>query len=266
MLGIAQKSGFDTKVILTKDATRDVILTAIRNAATKLGDGDIFLITYSGHGDNIPDVNANPEDKGFDQAWCLYDGELLDKELYAEWSRFSKGVRILVISDSCHSQGITKAVPSDYLLSLTTKGMPTPALDDRIKLLNVRFGSNSKGPASLTKAVPPDVSIKAYTENKAHYDELQKNVQRPSHIDAWVLSITACANSQLCNDGAEDGVFTEALKSVWKDGSFYGNYKQFHSSIEKTALRVNPGQDATRRMEDSNHDDYWKQRPFAVNP
>jgi hypothetical protein len=38
----------------------------------------------------------------------LYDRQLIDNELYALWARFRPGVRICVISDSCHSGTVTR--------------------------------------------------------------------------------------------------------------------------------------------------------------
>ena len=40
---------------------------------------------------------------------ACYDGQLIDDELYLELSRFGAGVRILVLSDSCHSGTVARA-------------------------------------------------------------------------------------------------------------------------------------------------------------
>ena len=74
----------------------------MRAAGKTLSSGDFFFLTYSGHGGQVPDVTGEEADKQ-DETWCLYDGQLIDDELYLELSRFAAGVRILVLSDSCHS-------------------------------------------------------------------------------------------------------------------------------------------------------------------
>jgi hypothetical protein len=40
------------------------------------------LLTYSGHGSQIPDVSQDEVDH-YDETWCLYDGQLLDDELFS---------------------------------------------------------------------------------------------------------------------------------------------------------------------------------------
>ena len=97
-------------LLLTKKGTRAHALAAMRQAAKRLVSGDLFFLTYSGHGGQVPDVTGEEADKQ-DETWCLYDGQLIDDELYFELSRFAAGVRILVLSDSCHSGTVTRAMP-----------------------------------------------------------------------------------------------------------------------------------------------------------
>src|SRR5215212_10639420 len=108
MAAVAKAAGMKPTVLLTKNATRQKVLTAIRAAAKQLKSGDLLFLTYSGHGGQIPDVTGEEDDK-LDETWCLYDGELIDDEVYLELSRFAAGVRVLVLSDSCHSGTVTRA-------------------------------------------------------------------------------------------------------------------------------------------------------------
>lgn len=103
------------KKLLGKQATREAVLEELNKAATTLKEGDLFLLYYSGHGGNeIPDLNGDEFEKGnawkdkFDESWCLYNGQLIDDELFFQWKLFKKGVRIVVISDSCFSGDIVK--------------------------------------------------------------------------------------------------------------------------------------------------------------
>src|SRR5262245_48554734 len=102
MQALAKTQGF-TKVTkrLTKRATRNRVLADIKAAAAKLKRNDIFFLTYSGHGGQVPNTGNDFEPDGFDETWCLYDGELIDDELYAALDQFDDGVRIFVLCESC---------------------------------------------------------------------------------------------------------------------------------------------------------------------
>lgn len=271
MAHIAEKSGFQTTKLLTANATRDAVLKQIRDAAATLKSGGIFMITYSGHGDEIPDPQAPPDDGGMDQTWCLYDGELLDKELYAEWAKFPAGVRILVISDSCHSQGIAKMVPRDYVTDLQLRAAPHGGIESeavhRLMDASGRFNAvttRDRAPIRV-KALPPETSIATYQKEKERYDGIVRSVDRPTApIAPWVMSITACKNDQLAGDGASNGIFTGALKKVWDGGAFQGDYIAFHHAVAAAALEARPWQEAQRRMIDQQNQPYWSQRPFTA--
>jgi hypothetical protein len=51
---IATAKGYESQILLTDNATRDAVIAGIGNAANRLTSGDIFLLTYSGHGGQIP--------------------------------------------------------------------------------------------------------------------------------------------------------------------------------------------------------------------
>jgi Caspase domain len=47
---LAKSRGFEVSKLLTDEATADAITAVIEDAAGRLGPGDIFFVTYSGHG------------------------------------------------------------------------------------------------------------------------------------------------------------------------------------------------------------------------
>lgn len=108
MAAIAKVKGMRSTMLLTENATRANVLAFLRDAAKGLSAGYLFFMSYSGHGGEVPDVSGDEPDKQ-DETWCLYDGQLIDDELYFELSRFAAAVRILVLSDSCHSGSVTRA-------------------------------------------------------------------------------------------------------------------------------------------------------------
>ncbi|MEO6855736.1 MAG: caspase family protein, partial [Rhodoferax sp.] len=84
MAAIAKAQGMRPTVLITKQATRTKFLSALRSTAKTLVAGDLFFLTYSGHGGQVTDIN-NDEPDGKDETWCLYDGQILDDELYFEY-------------------------------------------------------------------------------------------------------------------------------------------------------------------------------------
>ena len=229
MHALALEQGFNTTLLKSPDATRDAVYRGIREAANWLRNGDIFLLTYAGHGGQVLDVSGDEKDDpaatpiegeidDTDETWCLYDGQLLDDELRALWPQFAKGVRILVISDSCHSGSVSRAIGA---------GVHTAAdLSDEEKL--AKYGT-----ANLRfRYMPREAAVKAYEESWEFYDEIQKRLPNPPKpIAATVRTISGCQDDQLAGDDDDNGVFTGRLKKVWKNGKFTGNYAAFHKKI-----------------------------------
>lgn len=226
LAALAAAQGIKPSVLLTRKATRSKVLAAIRAAAKRLRAGDLFLLSYSGHGGQIPDVSGEEADK-LDETWCLYDNQLIDDELYFELSRFKAGVRLLVLSDSCHSGTVVRAA------------RPQP-------------GSREQRPRIL----PPAVGRRVYAEHQAFYDGLQHSVARQAgrqiedpdaalaqlatspRLSAIVkafhpslILISGCQDNQFSMDGNHNGAFTEQLLNVWNHGGFKGNYASFHARV-----------------------------------
>ena len=231
MAALARGKGMTPTVLLTKKATRAALLAVMRSAAKTLKTGDLFFMTYSGHGGQVPDTNHDEPDRK-DETWCLYDGQLIDDELYLELSRFAAGVRVLVLSDSCHSGSVTRA-----------RTPPPPPPGQRAKLM------------------PDAVATRVYGAHQAFYDKLQAEVAREAAaarkvvdpdaalaqvavagaaatattlVGAFkpaVLLISGCQDNQTSMDGDHNGAFTEKLLQVWNHGKYSGNYTAFHARI-----------------------------------
>lgn len=114
---------YQTSILLGANATYNAVTEGITNAANQLKSGDIFLLTYSGHGSQILDRDGDEPD-GLDETWVLYNRQITDDELYSLWSRFTAGVRIVVVSDSCHSGTVTRSgVPIEENLTAIKNGL-----------------------------------------------------------------------------------------------------------------------------------------------
>ncbi len=244
---IAKAQGFATQSLLTKAATSTALLDAIEKAAKGLVEDDFFLLTYSGHGGQINDVNKSEPD-GLDETWVLYDRELVDDELYAMWSRFRPGVRVFVLSDSCHSGTGTKAMflnPAPFL----------PHLETRVRA--------STGPNLRPKFLPPDVQSKIYKERATLYDAIRQKTPRREevNVECSVILISACQDNQVAMDGTKNGLFTETLLKVWDKGRFTGGYHHFRSEI---AGFMPPTQSPKYMIVGHRERAFEHQRPFMI--
>ena len=229
MAAIASGRGMKPTVLLGRRATRKAVLAALRSAAKMLKSGDFFFLSFSGHGGQVPDTHRDEPDRK-DETWCLFDGQLIDDELYLELSRFAAGVRVLVLSDSCHSGSVTRAgTPPPPPLGQRYKLMP-PAVCQRVYAAHQAFydGLQKDVAAASAKAViDPDAAL-AQVATSVPAAQAQQLVGgfRPS-----VLLISGCQDNQTSMDGEHNGAFTEKLLRVWDHGKFSGNYLSFHTRI-----------------------------------
>jgi metacaspase-1 len=262
MAALAKAQGLKPTKLITRKATRAATLKALRAAAAALKAGDLFLLTFSGHGGQVKDTNGDEPDRK-DETWCLYDAQLVDDELYLELSRFAQGVRVIVLSDSCHSGTVTRA------------GKPPKA---------------SKG--QRPRLMPAAVGEQVYAAHQAYYDGIQAQVAAAAALaraaaktdpDAAlaqvglvgpaaqatkligrfkpaVVLISGCQDNQFSMDGDHNGAFTEQLLKVWDQGRFQGSTALFHAQIR-------------RRMPASQSPNLYtlgpaaallKQRPFSI--
>jgi metacaspase-1 len=232
----------EVTTLLTQNATRARVIAELTKAAKQLKSGDFFLLTYSGHGGQLPDLNSD-EDDAKDETWCLYDGQLVDDELYSYLSQFGKGVRILVFSDSCHSGTVVK---------LAFYGA-SPARTAAMAGGSVKF-----------RNMPPGAVLRTYRENKAFYDKILKSSKlknSDSKVKASVLLISGCQDNQLSADGDFNGLFTSNLLHVWNNGKFKGNYRAFHKAIVN---RMPPDQTPRYFRVGRINTTFESQKPFSL--
>src|SRR6185503_4515838 len=99
--------GDPDEAILGDNATHDKVLAKILLAATRLQAGDIFLFTFSGHGTSRGLQFPKEEEDERDETLVMQDLFLVDNVLRrVVWPSFKAGVRVVMVSDSCHSGGI----------------------------------------------------------------------------------------------------------------------------------------------------------------
>ncbi|HLK06591.1 MAG TPA: caspase family protein [Candidatus Angelobacter sp.] len=227
---IAQQQGFQAKKMIAEEATADNILTYIREKTAILQPGDIFLVTFSGHGregNGLRSKKAN--------AWLAYDRMVDRTELHSVFGLFKKGVRIVGISDCCFSQNILppllkqiRFLQEEVGLSVVNKLVPATALDVR---------SNSTKKNSTTK--PGD-------NRKLHATAI---IFSSSRANALSIFLT------------KHGLFTQKLLAVWDNGAFAGSYHDFFLAIRYAMIRI---QAPTYEVRGPRDPKFEKERPFTI--
>jgi hypothetical protein len=252
LLAVARSRGYSPTMLKTQSATREAVIGGIRDAAKQLREGDMLLLTYSGHGGQVPDKDGDEPDDLKDETWCLFDGQLLDDELHRLWAAFAPGVRILVLSDSCHSGTAVRASLAHLATDASRAALAPYGLD---------------GPV-VYRFMPDEVALRTYRRNAGFYDALQpertpgsQGTHRQARVQATVRLMSGCQDNQLSADGTFNGLFTGMVLRVWSNGRFEGDYAAFHRAIVK---RMPPTQTPNHFVIGAHNPTYASQAPFTI--
>lgn len=203
MQSILKQQGFQTKTLFTEHATRKKVSQNWLELARISEKGDIIVITYSGHGNFIPDLNEDEsKDDNRDETWCLYDAQLVDDEIYLLSSNFKEGVRVLLITDSCHNKSIYKLLSND--------NEPTKTFDE-------------------------EKSIEIFEKNKSFYEAIQQLLGSIENVrlKCGLVTLSACKDDEKAKPGFPLSEFTQNLKDVWNNGVFEGDYETLINKIRE---------------------------------
>ena len=150
------------------------------------------------------------------ELWSVQLKELLDDELDMLWIDFKPGVRILVLSDSCHSGTVTRDLDADPVSDLSE--------EDSMAI----YGTTKPS----FRYMPRNVATEVYITNSEFYDGVQRHIPTDkSPIQASVLLISGCKDQQLSGEAWGHGLFTSSLLKSWDGGAFEGGYDAFHEQI-----------------------------------
>lgn len=248
---MAKALGFArTETLLTRDATRAKVQEAVTRIAGELEPGDLFLLHYSGHGSQMPDtVGSTEEDDQLDETWCLYDAEMLDDELRRLWTFFKKDVRVIIISDSCHSGSVSKG---------DLEESASRDLDG--------------GAAVVPRELPKEDRDFTYRNNQAAYDNLQRavnqNIPGADELIATIVLLAACRDDETAKDDGQHGVFTRAMLGVHRQGKFRQDNYTYMQLIRDIAAQIPANYEQHPRMTALDRQDlpisFGRQKPFAV--
>jgi hypothetical protein len=228
MQAIAKKNKFTTTLLISGEAERASVIKNISDAAKKLDTGDFFLVSYSGHGGQFAckDYKDPWEKDGKDETWCLYDEQLIDDELYKLWTEFKKDVRIVILSDSCHSGTVTRDA------------------------------------MHINKTIRQEQEDKILKDNLEKYTERKKNAATDKPLKAQVLLLSACIDRQEAVDLGFNGAFTNALKFCLANDTV-NNYDDLLAKVRQN-IRKNKCSQTPSKLLLGNNPDVFLNTPFTI--
>jgi uncharacterized caspase-like protein len=219
----------DDVTIIRDKATFENVLGKIRLAADKLVAGDTFLFTFSGHGTRRGAEDPTETDLK-DETLVLHDKLLVDNVLRRRvWPKFKQGVRVVMVSDSCHSGGLAMAVTdnseSETAAVASSSGSPIDMAPSGSAGAGVRRSAiPTPVPADWqatpkngfrVRTIPESQAQQHFEMLKQFYKELRDSLPAAAPpLDATVLLLAACEEFETTKDGLPNGVFTKALLDV----------------------------------------------------
>lgn len=112
------------RVLLLTDAevTKAKVVESWNTLLADAQSGDTIFVTYAGHGAQLKELSKGDERDGLDEFWVLpgfdpknlretWRESVFDNELH-QWftDAARKGVKVVLVSDSCHAGGMDRAV------------------------------------------------------------------------------------------------------------------------------------------------------------
>jgi hypothetical protein len=216
--------GYAVTKLLDAQATRQAMIAAFQALIGGAASGDALVITFSGHGTYVPDRSRDESDR-LDEALCPHDvqtgdGPLVDDDIHALFAARQHGVRLLLISDSCHSGTVTRDVSpeSDELPRKRFLPMGNWMGADRLARASARLADRVRACSSGSAFT----KVLARTEDDLLLSGCKEGPNNFSY-DARIK-------------GRPNGAFTyfalKTLKTLPSDAS----YAQWHAAIHPTFL------------------------------
>jgi hypothetical protein len=177
LMGHYDFSQSDVKLILDSDATKRAMLSGIKDLLAGAKADDVLVFTNSSHGSYVADDSG--DEPSYDEVLCPYDtadNVLTDDELRELFSSVPRGVRLTIISDSCHSGTVTRAAIGDNLPGLRVPDdrrvrFLSPALRGDPVLANP-WRATPKGKVKHPESKMREVLLAGCTDKEYSYDAL----------------------------------------------------------------------------------------------
>lgn len=224
-------NGFKSKNIVklkNEQATCAAICREFENLISRCSTGDSIYIHFSGHGQQITDLNGDEIEDELDEAWIPYDAHLafvegvyegenhlVDDQINGYLHRLRENIgqngKIIVVADACHSGDSTRGDETDCI-----RGTDNIFTISNIKNTIQRF-----------------CSIFTHKESAVIS---QSNITKPQNTPMEWVFISACQDYQVNREYKGLGSLTTALynvKDLYADitlESLYRKIKSFFSN------------------------------------
>jgi hypothetical protein len=221
------KRGYQVAKVLNKQATGKAVRKAIHDRLSQAVSGDSVVIQYSGHGSFVPDANGDEPD-GTDECLCPYDvnsnGPITDDELFELFSKCDPGVKVLMISDSCHSGTVARFAPI----------RTPPTL------------KNGKSPQRKTRFLPPGAFLAKRDAARLGVRRAMRRSSPPGRYASLLMS--GCQDTEYSWDayfqGRPNGAFTfvalKALSSLPNTATYNDWYRAIKAALPSQQYPQSP--------------------------
>jgi hypothetical protein len=212
---VLKARGFTVATLLDKAATGKAIRAGITATIAKAKAGDQVVIEYSGHGSFVPDKNGDEPD-GYDECLCPYDiftnGPLIDDELSKLFAARADGVRLVFISDSCHSGTVARFSPIE----------------------SAALGNSKVAQITKTRFLPPSTFL---TQSQIKTMGIRKVRSSTAPGSFYALLLSGCQDAETSADawfsGRPNGAFTYSALKALATLKATATYQDWYNAIRK---------------------------------
>ena len=206
--------GFIVSTLLDSQATGDGIRAGIKALVSQAKRGDTVIVQFSGLGSYVPDDDGDEPD-GTDECLCPHDiitnGGITDDELFDLFSSKKTGVKLVMISDSCHSGTQTRFAP-----------IQTPPTI-----------SGSNAPQRKVRFLPPRVFLSARSASKLGNRRALRPSSPPGRYASLLMS--GCQDTEYSYDAyfrdRPNGAFSFVALYCLESLPANATYTQWHRAI-----------------------------------
>jgi hypothetical protein len=223
---VLEARGFVVTTLLDAKATKAAMVKAMSTLIGGAKTGDSLVITFSGHGSVAPDHDSDEAD-GWDEALAPHDiaqgRPLLDDEIAKLFGARAAGVRLVLISDSCHSGTVTRAAPAAKNSTAPRARFLPPAA--WLPKDAMPKGANGKPLASIKVKASASPLAVAMSPGDLLLSGCQEGPDNFSYDATF--------------DGRSSGAFTYCALKALKGLKATATYAQWHEAVRKSLPSLN---------------------------